>query len=235
MTAFPGFDRRYELHDPLGNRAFRGKFEHENTGFELSRSEESVSGRPTVRWAMGTAVPGDIVWTTSAHPLVVSNRVLGLLSEHRVSGWSTYDVRMLDKYSIEHHGYAGLVVTGRCGVIDLRQSALQLRQLPGGHFPEFVGHFFEPSSWDGSDFSVPVRDSHGRASSQRIATDRVVKLFKRNRVTNVRWVRLSEVRFSTANFEIGLQHLLPPDFDARIRHAYREASVIPPERYRDAW
>lgn len=122
-----------------------------------------------------------------------------------------------------------LATTGRCARIDLAQSRIVLREYPGGHFPEFVGHYFDPLSWDGSDLAVCVRDSLGKASSGRIVTEQFVKLMKANRISNHRTVRLSDVQCGTSIYEIGSQHLLPSDFATRVLDAYRDAGLQPPE------
>lgn len=229
---FPGFDRMYDLHDPVGKRPFRGCFQHHDTGLQLSRAEATTRDPVRVTWAMGSAAPGDVIWTTSAHPLIVSARVVELLRSQQLTGWSTYPVRVFDKAGHERDGFAGLAVTGRCGPIDLSKSTVEVRQYPGGHFPEFHGHFFDPATWDGSDFCVPAPDAEGRVSLDRIVSARVVQLFKHNRITNLRLVALSDARISTSVFEVGLQHLLPADFHARVSSAYRAAAVLPPVRYR---
>jgi hypothetical protein len=228
MGGFPGFDRLFALHDPLASRPFRGRFEHHNTGFELSRGEEDVRRPILVRWDMGGAVPMDVVWTTSVHPLIVSSRLVDLLEENRITGWSRYPVTVLDREGDEADTYYGLVVTGRCGVIDLTRSEIELRQMPGGFFPEFRGHYFDPESWDGSDFCVPFHDRKDSASTQRIVTERVIQLLKRHRVRNIRAVRLTEATFPTSIYEIGLRHLLPRDFRARVAEAYEREGVERP-------
>jgi hypothetical protein len=232
MKPFPGFDHLYELHDPIADRPFRGRFEHINSGAELSRAEASVEQPISVHWDMGSAIPSDVIWTTSAHPLIVSTHIINLLSENGCSGWTTYPVRVFNKRNIECPSYFGIAVTGRCGRIDLSKSIIALRQFPGGFFPEFRGHFFDPDSWDGSDFCMDIYDEKGKFSMQRIVTEDVVNLFKRQRITNIHFVRLSETSCSTSVYEIGLSYLLPPDFHARVAAAYREANVIPPAVYR---
>jgi hypothetical protein len=58
---------------------------------------------------------------------------------------------------------------------------------PTGTYPVRVGLYFEPSSWDGSDLFV---------SSSEVAwvfvTERIVRAFKRAKVTNAKFEPLDE-------------------------------------------
>jgi len=228
MKPFPGFDQLFELHDPVADRPYRGAFGHPNAA-KLSRAEENVAAAVQVTWAMGSGVPEDIVWTTSAHALIVSARVRESFGEAGLEGWKTYPVDVFDKNGVLCPGYAGLAIVGRCGRIDLERSSILLKSYPGGYFPHFRGHFFEESSWDGSDFCVDRPDDLGKWSMNRIVTRRVVDLLQTRGVSNVRCTSLVEVTTQTSTFEIGLAHLLPWDFQARIASAYREAGVPTPE------
>jgi hypothetical protein len=224
---FPGFERLYELSEPASSRPYRGHFKHD-APFELSRGERSVRRPVQVTWAMGSPVPGDVVWTTSAHPLIVSTRVKDLLNANEVTGWKTYPVEVLDKDGRKRPGYVGLSVVGRCGRVTLGKSRIVLKQYPGGHFPEFLGHFFRPSSWDGSDFCADRPDARGNSSMSRIVSEEVIALLKRHRITNIRWEKLSETCTPTWVFEVGLRYLLPRDFKARVEAVYRAAGVARP-------
>jgi hypothetical protein len=230
MASFPGFDQLFELHDPVADRPYRGRFDYARA-FELSRAEEDVRAPVRVDWAMGRAIPGDIVWTTSAHPLIISSRVHRLFDEAGLTGWKPFLVELFDKSREPQPEYAGVAVAGRCGRIDLERSQIILKRYPAGLFPHFRGHFFEEASWDGSDFCVDRADARGKSSMRRIVTRRVVDLLSRHRITNVRWIPLSEVSTSTSVFEIGSEHLLPSDFRGRVASAYRDAGVPLPKSY----
>ena len=224
---FPGFERLYELGDPVANRPYRGGFDHD-AAFELSRGETTVRRPVEVTWAMGASAPGDVIWTTSAHPLIVSSRVVSLLHTSKLTGWKTYPVVVFDKQGRKRPGYVGLAVIGRCGRIKLAKSHVIVQKYPAGYFPHFIGHFFDTSSWDGSDFCVDRPDSRGKSSMTRIVTEEVVALLQRNRISNVLCERLTEVSVATDVFEIGSRYLLPTDFQSRVASAYRAAGKAPP-------
>ncbi len=228
VPPFPGFDRLFEAHDPLASRPFRGRFGDHEDAFELSRGEKDPPHPVRITWSMGAAIPGDVIWTTSAHPLILSARVIDLFAQHGITGWSTYPVRVTTKEGDDAGRFFGLAVTGRCGVIDLSKSRIELQQKPGGYYPYFRGQYFDPESWDGSDLCVQVRDEKGKSSTQRFVTERVVRLLKRHRIRNVRMERLSEAVFPTDIYEIGLQHRLPRDFRKQVAKLYRDLRIPRP-------
>ena len=129
---FPGFEHIYEFHDPLSSRAFRGRFEPHEVAFELSRGELLTNPTVTVVWAMGGGEPSDIIWTTSAAPVVLHRRVIELLSSAGFSGWNTYPVEVRNKAGVLVSDYEGIAITGRCDSIDLARSEIVLGQMPGG-------------------------------------------------------------------------------------------------------
>jgi hypothetical protein len=223
MSLFPGFDQIFKLSDPVANRPFRGDFEGPGLGFEVSRGELEPATPPIVRWAMGAAEPGDVIWTTSAHPLIVSGRVTELLGQQHISGWHGVPVIVLSKFGQNIPGYSLLVIYGRCGHVDLTQSAIELRQYPGGLFPHFRGHYFAPDSWDGSDVFMEAPDHLGKTTSTRFVTLRVARLLRRNRIGNLTLTALPDVSVTASVYEVGSKHLLPPDYKERLRAAYKDA------------
>jgi hypothetical protein len=228
---FPGFDRLYDLSAAGGRRPFRGHFDHD-APFELSRGERRLRRPVQITWAMGSSLPGDVVWTTSVHPLIVSSRVQEILNACKATGWRTFQVEVFDKQGKRRPGYVGISVVGRCGRITLGRSQIVLKKYPGGYFPQFHGHFFRPSSWDGSDFCVDRPDAKGNSSTTRIVTESIIDVLKRHRISSIRWTRLTEVTVHTGLFEIGRRYLLPRDFEARVESAYRAAGVRAPKNWR---
>jgi len=232
MIRFPGFEHLFVMADPVASRPYRGRLCPDTDCFGVSRGEARPPRNAQVHWAMGSSTPSDVIWTTNAHPLIVHHRLTDLWAKEQLSGWGTYPVEVFDKDGRVCHDYAGITVTGRCGVVDLSQSRIELREYPGGHSPEFVGHFFDPESWDGSDFCVPVPDQLGRSSLRRVVSSGVSRSLRHGKVRNVLLESLSSQRVSTSVYEIGLTHLLPSDFVQSVATAYNNAGVIPPEQYR---
>lgn len=107
---FPGFDQAFYLGDGSSNRAYRGRFQLSVDAFALTRAEQTVTAAVEVRHEMGGKIPSDVVWTTSAVPLIVSDRVIEVLTKCRFTGWSTYPVKLIHGSGDEVAGYQGLAI-----------------------------------------------------------------------------------------------------------------------------
>lgn len=223
---FPGFDRIYMLSDPLGSRAYRGNFEYPDPGWPFSQAQAQPTEPIPVSWGMGTGTPGDVIWTTSACPLIVSARVIGLLSELPFTGWRKYPVKVYAKNGDECEGYSGLALTGRFGRVDLSRATIELQASAVGAFrPQFRGFFFAEDTWSGDDMCI------GHDNCHRIVTERIAKALKRACVSNIRLERLTDVSMTTGIYECGRTDLLPNDFRLRVQAAYAKRDLQPPPEY----
>jgi len=131
----------------------------------------------------------DFLWTAFPPLVCVSQRVVELLRDSDVSGWSLYPVEVFGRRREPLPGYHGFSVIGpecardrsRSQVVDKRPPA------PGGRgYQVYRGLYFYEKEWDGSDF-FRVRDT------ATVVTEKVYRLFKRAKVTNVLLVPLPEV------------------------------------------
>jgi len=137
---------------------------------------------------MGGARPVDpVLWTTHAVPIILADAVVQLLRSEGLTGWSLYEVSVRDKQGEQVPGYSGLAVTGRCGNLDHSMSVELPRIRPAGIFPVWKGLFFDPNSWDGSDFFMPAQ----RFGSVFVV-DAVKKAFERAKIRNVSFTPLDQ-------------------------------------------
>lgn len=226
---FPGFDNLFDVHDPFATRPFRAKYEPYDFAFKLSRGEQTTSTPVQVTWASGSLIPGDIVWTHANNPLIVHERVIDILQANQVTGWTTYPAEVRSKNGQEYPGFFGLAITGRCARVNLSKSTVVLGEYPGGWVPHFLGHFFDPETWDGSEIFMEAPDSMGMTSTHLFITNRVRQVLTKAKIRNLRFERLTEICVNTSNFTAGLKHLLPPDYEARLTTAYNEAGVPRPD------
>jgi hypothetical protein len=210
-------------------RPYRGAFAPHEAALDLSRAEVGAAAPVRVSWDMGAAAPGDILWTTSAYPLLVHARVVELLTNAAFTGWATYEVEVITKTGKAAPNYFGLAITGRCDRIDLSRSPIVLNRMPGGWNPQFQGYYFVPDSWDGSDLFMERPDRLGKTSSIRMVTEGVYKKLKEAKCGNLQFTRLSEDLMDTSVYTIALAHLLPEDFASRLEAAYRAAGVPRPD------
>ena len=226
--AFPGFSKLFSFSDPIASRPYRGEVDQHRLMLDLSRGEITTNEPIRVTWAMGSAIPSDIIWTTSATPIIVHARVLEVFQHHQFTGWSTYPVAVWTKAGELAPDYFGLAINGRCARVDLSRSTSELREYPGGWVPHFRGHFFVPDTWDGSDLFMEAPDQAGKISAKRMMTDTVRRALAKAKVRNLELCSLPDESVSTSVYTIALQHLLPPDFEQRVAEAYAHAGVPRP-------
>jgi hypothetical protein len=157
--------------------------------FSLLRAE-ALPHEPLVCHRFLGSQPKDIVGMGYAILHLISDRMKGMLEEQAFTGWVTYPVEVYGKNGERIDGYNGLAITGRCGPIDDTRSVRVRRDppVPGGEaYLAWVGLYFDPSTWDGSDFVLP------EGTGFIIVTARVKEAIERAKVSNVRLERLTEV------------------------------------------
>src|SRR5262245_41585263 len=116
---FPGFSKVYMLEEG-DDHAFRGEisFDSSRESRAITRAEKTPPGPVEVRWRMERSRPSDLIFTTWADPVIISDRVIGILKASDLSGWQTYPLDLFGKDGARISGYQGLAVHGRCGPID---------------------------------------------------------------------------------------------------------------------
>lgn len=167
--------RYYHIGPTYATRYFWGRVDLDSLGVAVDwrhRQMAHFSGCIVLKVAKGT-VASDFVWNGLLLP-VVSDRVVQNLQTSSISGWKTYRVRILRK-SEEIPGYHGLGITGRGGPNHPKAYAGGL--ISGTTIRKVEGLF--PTEWDGSDLFT-LDDIPGAI----LATEKVRRLFKREKVTN---------------------------------------------------
>ncbi len=141
------------------------------------------------RHALGKT-PMDLVTATHVAIDLISDRTYRLLREEAFTGWETYPVEIYGKRGESIDGYRGLRVTGRCGKLDNSRSQRVWRppKVPEADpYQAWMGRFFDPESWDGSDFFLPPGTAHV------FVVERVKISFEREKLTNFAFHRLTEI------------------------------------------
>lgn len=178
----------FVLQDPLANTAFRGSTDPYH-GWELARAERVPRTPVRVVHRMGSILR-DFLWA-EFYPLI-NDRTVSVLTAGQFSGWSTYPVEVYDKRGGRVTGYHGLSILGRCQQItlDKEHSSVVYEENPRGRFPYYQGLFISMDSWDGKDLFM----AGDRRTAHIVVTARVVKAFRKSRVTNLRLVPVQNVR-----------------------------------------
>jgi hypothetical protein len=129
--------------------------------------------------------PNDLVGTTWVGRYLLADRLIDVLRQHKLTGWSTYDVRILGENGGEISGYQGLLITGCCGAPDHSRSEVVKPRSAG--FIKMRGLYFDEKTWDGSDFFMP--DSTAYICMTNTAREAILEL----NPTNIEFKRLDEI------------------------------------------
>ncbi len=185
--AFPGFDHVYFLTES-GHPEFRTKIGLSlDAAREVTRAELTPRDPVELRWMQGRRVPRDFIWTTLAVPVIVSERVVAILSQRRFLGWSVYPIAVRGPKDEDIQGYHGLAVRGRCGRLQPERSEeVQTVGPVGNRVRVYRGLYFDESAWDGSDLFMPS----DQLSGQMFVTEPVRDVLLENKVKGAIFERL---------------------------------------------
>jgi hypothetical protein len=131
----------------------------------------------------------DLVGSGYAGLDLFSIKIINMLNEQKISGWKTYPCELYDRGSNMIEGYFIFSVTGRCSAIDYSKSEKIMIQpyTPQGKPVEGIrGLYFDADSWDGTDIFTP------KNSKLTFVTERVKRLFEKNRFTNIQFKKITE-------------------------------------------
>ena len=186
--SFPGFPHIYALEGAGTSRGFRAQLDLDHDEMLALLHGETKRNVPIRgRWVMGGTKPQDIIWTTYALPVLVSERVVGVLREGHFSGWDVVPVDLRDKAGEPLPTYYYLCIHGHCGPIDKSRSVKIDKIFPGGVFPVWMGLYFGESTWDGSDvFMAPGKGF-------KFVVEPVKRALEKAKVRNVLFTPLDRV------------------------------------------
>jgi hypothetical protein len=138
---------------------------------------------------MGGSKKTDYLWTDLVYIFCISERIVRCFIENKITGWQTYPVEVFGKQKEKIKGYYGFSIIGGECQRDRSPSKIVTRQAvsKGKPFDVYHGLFFRKEDWDGSDIFI-IRDYGGI-----VVTEKVYKLLKKEKVTNIKLIPLPEV------------------------------------------
>ena len=227
---FPTPESLFTLDDPISKRSMRGRFEDRKSS-EISTGEYQPSAPIRVTWSMGGAEPTDFIWTTSAIPLIMHERILDIFRGNQFTGWQSFDVEVHDKLGNPVKGYHGLTVTGRCGPQDYGASRIVLKEYPGGWCPLFAGSYYSRGPWNGEAIFMPGTAEGGRSVSafNRIITEPLAKALLKAKAKNIRIAPICDETIDVSTIENVKPDALPTDYWRRVEDAYLDADKPMPK------
>ena len=117
---------------------------------------------------------------------IVSDRVISILENNGITGWKTYPIILYDKHGNRLDGYNGFyvdVMKGKGLDFEPPQDRCDKTTEDWKWIVTKRG-WLDITNWDGRDFT--------RAGWGIIVTERVVKLFKKEKVTGIRFMKYSK-------------------------------------------
>lgn len=188
------YDKIFLIRETFSNRPFRGVIENYDLAeSKISRGEKSITETVTVKHSMGGTTLYDIIWTTNAFPLIVSERVIELFKSNGITGWKTYKVEVRSKKNeLIDQKFFGLIITGRCGHRDYSKSSIVLDKIGIYTKPHIKGFYFDKDYCDDSDLFMSNPDEKGNSTMFRFCTQKVVDLFKKEKINNIDFKNLNE-------------------------------------------
>jgi hypothetical protein len=196
-SEFPGHNRIYLLADPMSDIHFRADFAkrahdllaagvYEMFHFSGYNRHPPPAETPRLYHGSGRAQPSDIVWPMAGMPPFISDRIVDLLTEHNVSGWSSFPVEIVDRNGDLHQTHHRLMITATpCGPVDWLMGELIERTEPY-RGRNYRGGWFDPESWDGSDIF------YSQNWGFPLVVERVRDLFVRAKIKNIEFVRFTD-------------------------------------------
>ena len=131
----------------------------------------------------------DLIETKNSGLFLISERMVRVLSEERLTGWSNFPINLVDPTRRPIAGFAGLSIVGRSGPIDLSKSEIVYKTMfPGAPMARyFKGKYINSDQWDGTDFFLP-EGYYGACLSERAATALIS-----NNLSNIEIRKLAEI------------------------------------------
>ena len=117
---------------------------------------------------------------------IVSDRVISILENNGITGWKTYPIILYDKHGNRLDGYNGFYVDVMKGMgLDFEPPQDRCdKTTEDWKWIVTKRGWLDITNWDGRDFT--------RAGWGIIVTERVVKLFKKEKVTGIRFMKYSK-------------------------------------------
>jgi len=183
----------FELCDPLASRPLRLGTKGYSDWLAKEQASALFRGELKLQYPLqlGAYMGGqatDFLWSSLTPLLVVSQKVVGLLEECRLTGWATYPVEVYDRKGDRLEGYSGFAITGRAGKRNRSRSRIITKPAPapGGRSREvYKGLYFDEGQWDGSDIFL--------VGGIKVVTRPLQQALKQAKVTNVRFTPLPDV------------------------------------------
>lgn len=184
------FDKVYSFDDGDKRGSFRATIVNKDLQQEYLFSSFDDGRSIEFCWFMGSTL-FDVLPTGFAGLYLVSDKVKSVLDSCNFKGYCLRRISLLGKRKEKIDGYWLLSITSKVGQILNEKS--QKRTMPplvpwADPYEAHFGLFFDPMTWDGSDFFRPENMFY------TFVLEGVKDVFEQNKITNCEFKKISEMQ-----------------------------------------
>ena len=216
------YENYYSVRDPVSKKSYRGNIEDENGDFGKLLRGEYRPDNLVISHLEGGKEPGDLFWNHVNDPFCISERVKELMIGYKISGIDFIPTIVKNKNNKQiSTQYYTVIITGRVDKIDYLNSDIKFLK-KNGRVEEsayFVGKKFDVESWDSTDFFMERADSEGNSNCFIYASQKVMDLFKENKISNILFEKLSNYETWCDMIKIGVSEDMRERIDEKIKNA----------------
>jgi hypothetical protein len=184
------FDKVYSFDDADKRGSFRATTVNKDLQKEYLFSSVDDGIEIEFCWFMGSTL-FDVLPTGFAGIYLVSEKVKSVLDSSNFKGYCLRRISLLGKRKESIDGYWLLSIISKVGPILNERS--QKREMPpivpwADPYEAYYGLFFDPATWDGSDFFRPENMFY------TFVLEGVKDIFEKKKITNCEFKKVSEVQ-----------------------------------------
>ena len=222
------YDSFYIVSEPVSKKNYRGNIEDDNGNFGKLLRGEYLPSHLEITHLEGGKEPGDLLWCHVNDPFCVSEKVRKILFDNEISGIEFIPTTITNKNKRQSSTqYYTVIIIGRVDNIDYINSEVRFITKDGTvkESAYFIGKKFDIDSWDSTDFFMEREDSEGNSTGYIYASQKVVDLFKKNKITNILFEKLSEYETWCNLIKIGTNEDMKRKIDEKIMNASAQQCI----------
>ncbi len=210
----------YVIDNPCSKKNYSGLITNNDSDFAQILRSEIFYDKLDIDYLEGGSEPSNVFWNQICEPFCVSDTIVSLLNNNNIRGWDKIPARVRNKSGdLLKDNYFALTVNGRIKMIDYLKSDIIIKQMPGGLFPYFKGLYFDPEFWDISDIFMEQYNYVGKATAFVFVTKKIVDIFKKNKITNIRFINFNDYEIPCSNITITAEGLYLQKINEKIKNA----------------
>ena len=222
------YKKFYIASDPVSTKSYRGNIEDENGDFGNLLRGEYHPDKLVITHLEGGKEPGELFWSHVNDPFCISERVKDLLIDNNITGIKFIPTIVKNKNKKQSSTkYYTVIITGRVHKIDYLNSDIRFIKKKGTvkESAYFIGKKFDANSWDSSDFFMERKDNEGKSNCCIYVSQKIVDLFKRNKIANILFEKLSDYETWCDMIKIGANEDMKRKIDDKIKNASAQHTI----------